>query len=66
MKNPIVLETIQTLTPIAKKDLLDFYDYNSINQAKKELKLNKATDVYEMLKSRYNETITKINTKVKK
>ena len=63
MTNPIVLETIQTLTPITKKDLLDFYDYNSINQAKKELKLNKATDVYELLKSRYNETITKINTK---
>lgn len=46
-----------------KKDLLEFSGYDTINQAKKILGLNKASDVYHYLIKDYNEVIKKINEK---
>ena len=44
-----------------KKDLLDFSGYETINEAKKMLGLNKAADVYHYLLKDYNDTIKDIN-----
>ena len=44
-----------------KKDLLDFSGYETINEAKAILGLNKASDVYHYLIKDYNDTIKEIN-----
>ncbi len=64
MKKPIVLELIKDFKDSQiKKDLLDFFNYDTINTAKKSLQQNNANDVYKLLQKQYNDTITKINNK---